>query len=195
MEVKVSRQDIFPTTIWSFDLRFLSEFFPGWLELVQDWRQKEPSPAGRSNRQGWNSDTRVMQLALFAPLEQAARAAFTHAFNEMQLSTPVSFRLEGWINVLDPGGYNLPHNHPNRLLSGCFYLQVPEPSAPLTLIDPRPAVGLTAMPGLGPNCGGLAHVAPYAGQLLLFPHWLEHQVEAHQAAMPRISIGINACLA
>jgi uncharacterized protein (TIGR02466 family) len=194
MEVKVSRQEIFPTTIWSFDLSFLREYFPAWLELVQDWRQKEPA-AGRSNRQGWNSDLRVMQMALFAPLEQAARAGFNHAFNEMKLTTPVSFRLEGWINALEQGGYNLPHHHPNRLLSGCFYLQVPERSAPLTLIDPRPAVGLTAMPGQGANCGGLAHVPPFAGQLLLFPHWLEHQVDNNQSGASRISVGINACLA
>lgn len=194
-EVKVSRQDIFPTTIWSFDLSFLQEYFPGWLELVHSWRAAEPSAAGRSNRHGWTSEKQVMQMALFAPLEQAARAAFAHAFGDMKLQGQLNFRLEGWVNLLEQGGYNLPHHHANRLLSGCFYLQVPPGSAPLTLRDPRPAIGLTFMPGEGANCGGDANVAPFAGQLLVFPHWLEHLVDGHLAGAPRISIGINALAA
>ena len=191
-EIKVTRQELFPTTIWSFDLGHLREFFPGWLELIHNWRVAEPTPAGRTNRSGWNTDSRVMQMPFFAPLEQAARAAFTHAFEDMKLSAQLRFQLEGWINLLDHGGYNLPHLHPNRLLSGCFYLQVPEGSAPLAFHDPRPAVGLTAMPGLGANCGGVATTPPFAGQLLIFPHWLQHQVDGHAVAAPRISIGINA---
>jgi len=195
-EVKVSRQELFPTTLWSFDLSFLQEYFPGWLELIQSWRAAEPTPAGRSNRQGWNSDARVMQMALFAPLEQAARAAFAHAFEEMKLTAPLRFQLEGWINLLDQGGYNLAHFHPNRLLSGCFYLQVPQGSAPIGFCDPRPAIMMASMPGTGANCGtGVLTTEPFAGQLLVFPYWLEHQVDSHAPAAPRISIGINAIAA
>ncbi|MFA9218206.1 MAG: TIGR02466 family protein [Sphingomonadaceae bacterium] len=191
-EIKVTRQELFPTTVWSFDLSHLQEFFPGWLELISNWRAAAPAPAGRPHRGGGDSATRVMQMPFFAPLELAARAAFAHAFEEMRLSAPLRFRLEGWVNLLEQGGYNLPHQHPNRLLSACFYLQVPAGAAPLAFHDPRPAIALTAMPGQGANCGGISTTAPFAGQLLVFPHWLQHQVDGHVPAVPRISIGINA---
>lgn len=194
-DIPYARQELFPTSLWSFDLRFLQPSYAAWLAEIEAWRSAEPEPAGRTNRQGWNSAPRLLQLPAFAALEQAARTAFSHAFQEMRLTASLRFQLEGWVNLHLEGGYNLPHIHPNRLLSGCFYLQVPEGSAPLAFRDPRPAVGLTAMPGQGANCGGLVTVQPYAGQLLVFPHWLEHQVEAHQGSLPRVTIGINALVA
>jgi uncharacterized protein (TIGR02466 family) len=194
-EIKVARTDLFPTTLWSFDLGHLHEMFPAWLALIQRCRAEAPLPAGRSNHLGWNSATHILQLPAFRALEQAAQAAFAHAFEEMALREPLRFRLEGWVNLLEQGAYNAPHLHPNRLLSGCFYLQLPPGSGPLLFRDPRPAVNLTAMPGSGANCGGVSTTVPYVGQLLVFPHWLEHQVDAHGDAQPRIAIGINAVAA
>ncbi|NRR32014.1 hypothetical protein HSX11_17715 [Oxalobacteraceae bacterium] len=193
-EMKVVREEMFPTTLWSFDLGYLQELFPAWLELIAQWRIDQPEPAGRSLRLGWNSDTRLLQLPVFAALEAAAHTAVSHALAEMALPTALSFRLEGWVNLQERGGYNVPHLHPNRLLSGCFYLQVPPGSQPLTFRDPRPAVALTALGGSGANSGGLRAAPPHAGQLLVFPSWLEHQVDAHQGELPRIAIGINAVL-
>ena len=193
-EIQVARQELFATSIWSFDLGFLQDQFAGWIKLIEEWRASEPEPAGRTNRLGWNSHTRLLDMPAFAALDEAARLAFARAFEEMQLSSALRFKLEAWVNLHDRGGYNTAHLHPNRLLSGSFYLQVPEHSGPLVLRDPRPAVLLAAASGTGANCGGLSTVQPKAGQLLVFPNWLEHFVEPHLNDVPRIAIGINAVL-
>jgi uncharacterized protein (TIGR02466 family) len=194
-DIAVSRQDIFPTTLWSFDLSFLQPHFPVWLNAVQQWRAAQPQPAGGSMRKGWNSSASLFEQAVFAPLHEAAQACFGQALQEMQLPGAVRFRMEGWLEVHEQGSFNMPHVHANRLLSGCFYLQAPPQCGPLLFRDPRPAVALGQVAGRGVNGGGLTAAQPSAGQLLVFPNWLEQQLEPHAGAAPRVAIGINAVAA
>ncbi|SFU64634.1 putative 2OG-Fe(II) oxygenase [Pseudoduganella namucuonensis] len=193
-EIAVSRQDIFPTTIWSFDLAYLQPYFPLWLDAVRQWRAAQPQAGGRGRR-GWTSEPTLFQQQAFEPLHTAAQAAFGQALQEMQLPGAIRFRVEGWIGVHDEGGFSMPRIQPNRLLSGCFTLQAPEGSAPLLFRDPRPAVALGQVAGRGFNGGGMTAAQPLAGQLLVFPNWLEHQIEPHPSATPRVAIGMNAVAA
>lgn len=194
-DITVARQDIFPTTLWSFDLTFLQQHFPLWLNAAGQWRAAQPQPAGGSMRLGWNSAPTLFEQPVFAPLHEAAQACFGQALQEMQLPGAVRFRLEAWLEVHGQGGFNMPHVHANRLLTGCFYLQVPQQSGPLLFRDPRPAVTLGQVAGRGANGGGLTAAQPGAGQLLVFPNWLEQQLEPHADPAPRIAIGINAVAA
>lgn len=194
-EITVARQDIFPTTLWSFDLAFLQDHFPSWLNAVRQWRAAQPQPAGRGVRQRWNSAATLFDEPVFAPLQEAAQACFGQALQEMQLPGAIRFRMEAWIDLHEQGGFTMPHVQPNRLLSGCFYLQLPPESGPLLFRDPRPGVLLGQVAGRGANGGGLTAAQPGAGQLLVFPNWLEQQIEPHPAAAPRIVIGINALAA
>lgn len=194
-DIKLQRQDLFPTRVWSFDLDFLRPHYAAWEEAILRWRGDQQQPAGRSNRGGWNSDKSVMAMELFAPLRQAAEQCFGHAFQEMQLRAPLSFMLEGWVNLHDQGGFNTLHVHPNVLLCGSFYLRAPDGAGPLVFRDPRAGVVLSPFDGSGANCVSQTAVQPAEGQLLIFPNWLDHRVEPNEAAQPRISIGINALAA
>ncbi|WP_157725078.1 TIGR02466 family protein [Vogesella sp. LIG4] len=184
--------DLFPTRVWSVSLAALNPHVPQWIEHIEDWRRQTPQPEGRSNRMGWNSAQSLLQQPVFQPLAQAVQAVMDHIFAEMGPPQP-RYLLNGWANVHDQGGYNTFHNHAGALLSACYYLKVPAGSGPIVFRDPRPGALLSPWQGsLRPNAGSEIAFQPEAGQLLLFPHWLEHGVEAHAAADSRISIAINA---
>jgi uncharacterized protein (TIGR02466 family) len=184
--------DLFPTRVWQARLDALTEYFPQWVQLVLAMRAATPKPAGRTVRQGWNSvDMSVLERAELASLRQVIRAACTAALAEMGAADR-PFQLQSWINLHDRGGFNFLHMHELSLLSGSFYLQVPPGSGDFVFRDPRPGVLHGWVKGGVPNGHGDVHLAPSTGLLVLFPCWLEHYVEPHEADEPRITIAFNA---
>lgn len=194
MNISASHADLFPTRIWTYDLSELSAHFEAWQQALQRWREREPGPAGRSNRRGWNSEKTVLLDPLFGPLLEAAKQAFGHALRQMIPSGELRFGLEAWANIHDPDGYNVMHVHPNALLSGCFYLSVPDGAGALVFRDPRPGVALSPFLTNGVNTNQKVQLAPKAGLLVLFPNWLEHAVDPNLADAARVSIAMNALL-
>jgi uncharacterized protein (TIGR02466 family) len=192
MELAVRHYNLFPTRIWQLKLHDMATMFPGWLELVAAMRAANPAPAGRTNRQGWNSaDKAVLHKKGFEHLHGAIRSSCQAAFSQMGLQNPV-FELESWINIHDRGGFNFLHMHEGSLLSGVFYLQVPPNSGSLAFRDPRPGVVGSWQKGSEPNGYSDVHLHPESGLLVLFPHWLEHYVEPHGNDISRIAISFNA---
>ena len=192
MKIDVSPQDVFTTRIWQFDLSGLSSHFAQWQQEIEAWRKEVPEPLGRSNRLGWNSPLTVFERETFAPLKRAVAKSFEHAFKEMQPTFKTVVAFEAWVNLHDPGAYNTLHLHPNSLLSGSFYLTVPEGAGPIVFRDPRMGVVMAGFPGVGVNCQKDMEIQPKVGQLVVFPHWLEHRVEANEADSSRIAVAINA---
>ena len=187
--------DLFPTRIWQASLSMLAPHLQAWIAAALAERTAHPKAAGRTNRQGWNSeDMAVLEQPVFAPLEQAVRAGCASALNEMGVGG-VPFQLQSWINLHDRGGFNFLHVHEGCLLSGCFYLGVPAGSGKLVFRDPRPGVIHGYVKGAVPNGYSDIRLAPEAGLLVLFPCWMEHFVEPHENDEPRIAISFNAVTA
>lgn len=105
------------------------------------------------------------------------------------------FGLEGWANVLRFGQYNTAHNHPNAFWSGVYYVTENDvlPAHPfsgkLELMDPRPGASLAYSEKT--NLYGRFLVNPSAGQTILLPAWLMHQVHPYFGDKQRISIAFN----
>jgi uncharacterized protein (TIGR02466 family) len=184
--------DLFPTRIWQAHLEPLVPHLEGWIKDVLAIRTASPKPAGRTNRQGWNSeDMSVLERPGFAALRQAIHRACARALGEMGHGER-TFRLQSWVNLHDRGGFNFLHLHEGSLLSGSFYLQVPPGSGEFVFRDPRPGVIHGSIKGAVPNGHSDIHLAPSAGLLVLFPCWMEHYVEPHENDEPRITIAFNA---
>ncbi len=183
---------LFPTVIWDVQLTQLRPFFDGWKQEIAHLRAADPASAGRSNRSGWHSEDRaILDKLIFAPLEAEIRRLTGHALDHVA-GEHVPFKISSWVNMHDRGGLNQLHMHAHALLSGVFYLGVPEGSGPLMFRDPRPGVLHSPFIGEGPNALKSVSLPPSAGLLVLFPHWLEHWVEQHDNDEPRISIAFNA---
>jgi uncharacterized protein (TIGR02466 family) len=102
-----------------------------------------------------------------------------------------------WVNVLAEGGSHTSHLHPNAVLSGTYYVAVPEGAGPIVYEDPRLPMKMAAPPL---DRRAPVHVrhhvneTPRAGTLLLWESWLRHEVPVNRAAGPRISVSFNYCL-
>ena len=184
--------DLFPTRIWQAHPSGLTEHLEQWVNIVLGMRAASPKPAGRTNRQGWNSeDMAVLEQPVFAPLQQAIRAGCAKALHEMGVRD-MALHLQSWINIHDRGGFNFLHVHEGSLLSGSFYLKVPPGSGKFVFRDPRPGVIHGYAKGAVANGYSDVHLAPDTGLLVLFPCWMEHYVEPHNSDEPRITIAFNA---
>jgi uncharacterized protein (TIGR02466 family) len=184
--------DLFPSRIWQAHLPALMPQLEGWTKTVLAMRASSPKPAGRTVRQGWNSeDMAVLARPEFAALNQAIRAACAGALSEMGLQN-VAFSLQSWINLHDRGGFNFLHMHEGSLLSGSYYISVPPGSGHFVFRDPRPGVLTGSIKGGVPNGHADVHLTPSAGLLVLFPCWMEHYVEPHENDAPRITLAFNA---
>lgn len=184
--------DLFTTRVWHLRPSVLQPYLSGWIDVVAHMRAAHPEPAGRTNRQGWNSHAMdVLEQPVFAPLREVVHAACAFALAEMGEAAR-TFELQSWINLHDRGGFNFPHVHDGCLLSGAYYLQAPPGAGSFVFRDPRPGVVHGYVRGAVPNGHSDIKIVPEAGQLVVFPCWLEHFVEPHGSDVPRIALAFNA---
>ncbi len=99
-----------------------------------------------------------------------------------------------WINILAPGGVHSGHIHPRSVVSGTFYVEVPEGASALKLEDPRLTLMMAAPPRRARARAGnrsFVTIAPKAGMVLLWESWLRHEVPFNRSRKERISISFN----
>ncbi len=99
-----------------------------------------------------------------------------------------------WVNILRPKGFHSGHIHPHSIISGTFYVRVPEGSGALKLEDPRLPLMMAAPQRLddAPEpFKPFVYVEPKRGTLLLWESWLRHEVVTGDAKSDRISISFN----
>ena len=99
-----------------------------------------------------------------------------------------------WVNVLAPGGHHASHIHPHSVISGTYYVTVPDHAGAIRFEDPR-LTQLMAAPPRRPRAERsnqtFVTVAPKAGHVLLWESWLRHEVPVNNAETERISISFN----
>lgn len=103
-----------------------------------------------------------------------------------------------WVNVMPEGGAHSSHIHPNAVLSGTFYVAVPQGAGPINYEDPRLGFMMAAPPKKAKApLAFRSHVPfkPHPGTLLLWESWLRHEVPLNRADGYRISISFNCVLA
>jgi uncharacterized protein (TIGR02466 family) len=190
MTMNCERFELFPTRAWVFRLPQLASLFADWEQEIAQWRATDPAH-GSSNRKGWTSSKTVFDRPAFGPLKQEIERCFAAAFADAALLKLPDCWTQAWVNWQEPGGFNHFHSHGTAALSAVFYLRVPPGSGDIVFRDPRPGVILTGLKGDGANCQSVASHSPKAGELLIFPGWLEHAVEPNAATIARISIAAN----
>ncbi len=102
-----------------------------------------------------------------------------------------------WINVLASGGTHTGHIHPNSVISGTIYVDVPDGASAIRFEDPRLAMMMAAPPRKARAAAHNRHfvyVEPAAGTVLLWESWLRHEVPVNKARADRISVSFNAVL-
>lgn len=102
-----------------------------------------------------------------------------------------------WVNVMPEGGSHTSHIHPNSVISGTYYVAVPEGAGPIVYEDPRLPLMMAAPPRRkdAPEAfRSHVHVTPKMGTVMLWESWLRHEVPLNRAEGNRISVSFNYCL-
>lgn len=99
-----------------------------------------------------------------------------------------------WINVFGTGHAQDVHRHPNSIISGIYYIQVPEDAGDLMLHTPADDELTPPVEGSNELNTGTQRWKPVAGQMLLFRSWMRHSVMPNRSAEERISVAFNICL-
>lgn len=99
-----------------------------------------------------------------------------------------------WVNLMPRGVAHGLHLHPQSIISGTYYVQVPEGSAAIKFEDPRLDRFMASPPRH--SRGGLGRktwvsVPAAAGKLVLFESWLRHEVPAQPVRALRVSVSFN----
>jgi uncharacterized protein (TIGR02466 family) len=113
---------------------------------------------------------------------------------EFDLGGKVLAMTDCWVNVMPRGVAHSLHLHPLSVISGTYYVRVPQGAPGLKFEDPR----LDRYMGAPPHRPDASErnrswvVMPAAaGSLLLFESWLRHEVVPNQSAGERVSISFN----
>ena len=92
-----------------------------------------------------------------------------------------------WANLLKSGGHHSGHIHPHSIISGTFYVEVPNGSGDIRFEDPR----LPLMMAAPPRADTFVTVQPRPGLLLMWESWLRHEVLPGPGKGERLSISFN----
>ncbi len=99
-----------------------------------------------------------------------------------------------WVNILGEGGHHSGHIHPGSVISGTYYVAVPEGAGRIKFEDPRLAM-MMAAPQLTDDAPEEArrfvYVAPREGHCLMWESWLRHEVMPSRTDEARISVSFN----
>lgn len=192
----VKRLNLFPTPLI---IDQLGDFEALNAELEEKILERMNADGGikRSNvGGGWHSNTDLLNWG-----GPAAERVAQHALNLATANTTTGrgaelrWGMAAWANVNATGAGNAPHIHGGNYWSAVYYVKVGEgEGGRLQLHDPRlPALRMHSpvlrFTDAGPEL--LLQIRPQSGQMLLFPAWLSHSVEAWEGSDHRISIAMN----
>lgn len=99
-----------------------------------------------------------------------------------------------WVNSMRQGTYHTLHVHPASVLSGVYYVDVPQGSSPLKLEDPRMGLLMASPPRRRKapvREQNYLLIEAKAGEFILFESWMRHEVPPHRGAKPRLSVSFN----
>ncbi len=102
-----------------------------------------------------------------------------------------------WVNILGEGGHHSGHIHPGSVISGTYYVAVPDGAGRIKFEDPRLAMMMAAPQLLADapeEARRFVYVQPREGHCLLWESWLRHEVMPSQTEEARISVSFNYAL-
>ena len=171
------KENLFSTPLWS-EHQFINrqELDPLKKKII-DLNNMSKKDTARTVANGWRIDN-PHRLSEFKSL---ASNLVRHCkiILEEEIKHPVrSLTFTSWLNIINNHGYNKPHHHGTSLMSGVFYIIVPDGSGIISFKDPRPGAFFNNNPNISPLGCNLRHtdIKPAEGLLLIFPGYLEHLV-------------------
>ena len=195
---------LFSVPLWKFQAENHSELNKNLIKSINQ-EKKTDGGVSISNQGGWQSHGKLQFKPEFKELvdlinKNLLQVGKEYGFGMMSSKLKVTSM---WANINDKACSNAVHSHqspvgmPNPLvISGCYYVKVPKNSGQFVLEDFSRPMRYLQLPFQEPNLMNsfTVRVPPEDGNLLFFPAWMEHSVEANMSNEERISIAFNVAL-
>ena len=191
---RIERIDLYPTPLWMANLTTNTQqerkvsLNEDLLSFIRGEFEKNPESPQKSNREGgWQS--RDIQN------EPATKELGQQIFNVSKTIFPEITGmniLQMWAAINFENSYNILHAHGTHYdLSGAYYLQVPEKSGRIGFRDPRHAAINHYWSTAKISKGEWHWRSPVESDLMLWPPFLDHQVEPSKSKDPRVMISFD----
>ena len=196
-------QSLFPTLLYRAELpapeKLNMQLHDAALELAardvagQRWCEKHGYPGYTSFATQPDPMNDVPVIARLVKIIDKHAAEFAKELHwDIRGGKPICDSL--WINVMPEGGSHTSHIHTNSVISGTYYVAVPDGSGPIVFEDPRHSQMMAAPPRRpdAPEAArAFVYLSPQPGTVLIWESWLRHEVPANRAKADRISISFN----
>lgn len=191
---------VFPTPIWIDDNVGLNR--QPVIDFVNKVREEDPKGRNLSNIGGWQSHDFIHEVMGNNPLYEIRNKILerVYAASDEWGFSEYSLRVTNlWINVNTRGHSNAMHTHPCGILSGVYYLSVPDCcSGVLTLFRDFNVQNMRECWGVGNNFSRDNLLAentvtfdPKTDSMIIFPSWVPHNVSSSASDNERISMSFN----
>ncbi len=194
MDLSYKVTNLFPSSIHRLGINNFNDYKN---KLVEEtYQEKNEDPKGRkiSNRGGWQSD----QIEIQQCKSETLKKIITDSLSNFEpMSEKVSMFVEGWKNINEPGNFNVRHNHPRSDLSGVLWIKTPKNSGNIVFTSPhffnryQEIDSYTDEFKYNSNSYISYYFIPKEGHILIFPSFLEHEVEINKSDEDRISYSFN----
>lgn len=171
---------VFETRIFMFDCELNTSLL---YKAIKD-HQKTTESVSKSNYGGYQGhyfSNTLLQKEIKLNLPQSS-------------NNPIrNYTLQTWVNVNTKGNWNDIHNHcdQNVVLSGIYYVKVPENSGGVRFYDPRKGNSTLYQKYYENGKGNYLRLIPKENLMIFFPPWLEHLVEPSESDEERVSVAFN----
>ena len=189
---------IYSTPLWQSEYPNFEEDKDKFLDAVKQFKEENPSTETRSSIAGYQSPKNLQTVFELSPLWEYICQMAYKASADLDFFDNCDVALtEAWLNVNDSRQcMNSEHVH-GEVFSGVFYLQAPEGSGKLSLVNPgmnKMWKGCNLTNQKNQFTGENIRIDPVEGNIILFPSYLPHSVETNDHDEERISISFNVII-
>ena len=183
--------NIFEVPIYDVDLSLNTQSISTYCKSLK----KKNKGTIKSNNGGWHSNhlqgSHLPLNDLFLEIEKHSNLFL----KKIQIENNIKIK-DIWVNINNYKDSNNIHFHPNNIISGVYYVEVPKNSGDIYFNHPAQDLmdcmwGETNIKNFNTtNCFNYT-LKSKANKLFLFPSWLKHGVRPNLSKKDRISISFN----
>ena len=193
MDLNYKLVNLFPSSIHRIGIDNFDDYKDQLIEETYQERDKDPIGRKLSNRGGWQSNLMFIYKHKSGILDNI----IINSVFKLPMSGSLSFNIEGWKNINQPGNFNVPHCHPISDLSGVLWIKAPKNSGNIVFESPeifnryRELDSYSDEFRYDSNVYMTYYFTPKEGNILIFPSNLQHEVKENKSNEDRISYSFN----
>ena len=188
-EITVAKINLQETRLFHYRYPYWEKVNEKLVPEIKQHYAEDPKGLPGTNHLCWRGNKKYKnQKYLLKPISELVSGWLEHYFPGDHFSAHINY----WTNINKPGSMNMIHNHVMSTchLSGVYYIQGSDTGAIRFYTHEQ-------LFNLIPNGMSYQHKighAPIEGDVLLFPSYLQHDVDVNLSKIDRITMGFNVSL-